>query len=397
MSKYLGNAVIFILLTISFGALAQVDISGRVLDAADSKPIPGATVFLNGATMGTITNKEGYFTLPNVRKGQYDLVLSCIGYTTQYQKVIVANTTLNLPVIKLIAKVTELQEVKINPNRDEYLKMFIRELLGRSASAGQCSILNPDVISVYFSNQTNTLTANTDDYLLIENKATGYKIYYQVNKFSKNYTTNLLNYQGPVHFEELEGKTSARKKWAKAREAIYKGSSMHFLRSVFQADFNEEGFKVYKMIRKPNPNRPPDSLLRVRIKQYSVNTKGHPDWRDSVSFYKSKMRLPKFVDQLISRPLAESDFALPTDNKQLMQLQFKDNLYVVYVKKPKPTVDINNLQNLFFDTSGTIISLINKQALFDSNGILANPFDTLFDGAWSLSGVADMLPINYKP
>jgi len=394
----LSNLLCVFLLVIPFWCFAQASITGKVVDKADGKPIPGATVFLNNATGGTTTNKDGFFTLTAIKNGQYDLVVSCIGYETYYQRVIANNGLINLPVIELIFKATELHEVKINPNREEYLKMFIQEFLGNSANARRCKILNPDIIAVNYSNKANTLTAATDDYLEIENEVLGYKVYYKVDKFSKNYSSKLLYYEGPARFEELKGKPSEQKKWLKNREAIYKGSSMHFLRSVFNDNFTEQGFKVLKLTRKPNPNRPPDSVLRAKIRKYTVNTQGHPNWRDSASYYMAKMRLPKTTDYLLTTPLAKADFAAPAEDKQLMQLQYKDNLYVIYLNKAGVYQNrvANNLHNAS-DNPSTVITLSGEKAIFDSNGIFADPADIVFDGAWGMSGVADLLPVDYMP
>lgn len=385
-------------IVIPFSSFAQTDISGKITDKANGKPIPGATVFLNNATKGTTTNKDGFFILTAVQKGQYDLVVSCIGYETYYQKITANNSPVSLPVIGLMFKSTELHEVKISPDREEYLKMFIQEFLGNSANARRCKILNPEIIDVDFSRKTNTLTASTDDYLAIENKALGYKVYYKVDKFSKNYSAKLLYYEGPARFEELQGKSSERKKWIKNREAIYKGSSMHFLRAVYSDKFVQEGFKVLKLVRKPNPNRPPDSVLREKIRKYTVNTQGHPDWRDSASYYIEKMRLSKTTDYLLTTPLPKADFAIPAEDKQLMQLQYKDNLYVIYLNKKGvyPTSATHNLLNAPNNPS-TVVTLSGKRAIFDSNGIFADPSDIVFDGAWGMSGVADLLPVDYMP
>lgn len=383
-----------------FLCLAQADISGKIIDKADGKPIPGATVFLNNATAGTLSNKDGSFTLHGVHNGQYDMVISFIGYETYYQRINVNNTNQTLPEIMLAVKATQLREVRIsqpNPHRSQDLDMFIHDFLGNSENAAYCKIVNPDVVNLYFNKKANTLTASTDDYLEVDNKALGYKVYYQVNQFIKNYDTKLLHYEGPVRFEEMKGKSSNQKKWTKNRKEIYRGSSMHFLRSVFQADFTHEGFKAFKLIRIPNTDRPSDSLIRVRIEKFSANTKEHPEWRDSVRFYRDKMRVPKYWEKLVIQPLAEKDFAQQSENKQLMQLQFSDYLYVIYNPDANKQIpDVKDMHSLF-RMYGTVITLSNKRALFDSNGIFTDPSDTILDGTWGLSGVADMLPVDYMP
>lgn len=172
---------------------------------------------------------------------------------------------------------------------------------------------------------------------------------------------------------------------------------MHFLRAVFQADFAQEGFNVFRLIRTPNANRLPDDLIGERLKKYKLNLPDHPDWRDSVRFYTDQLQLPRFTEVLVSTPLTETKFAQSTENKQFMQLQFKDNLYVVYTKENKQITHLHNLKDIFNNRSGTVISLSNKRALFDGNGTFINPAEAVLDGEWGLSGVADLLPIDYQP
>jgi hypothetical protein len=364
---------------------AQASISGKVIDKADGKPIPVATVFLNNATNGTITNTDGAFTLQSVRNGQYDMVISCIGYETYYQRVSVNNANQTLPEIRLAVKTTQLKEVRIsqpNPHRSQDLDVFTHEFLGSSENAAYCKVVNPDIVNLSFNKKASTLTASTDDYLEVDNKALGYKVYYQVNQFIKNYDTKLLHYEGPVRFEEMKGKPSEQKRWTKNRREIYRGSSMNFLRSVFQSDFSREGFKAFKLIRVPNIDRPSDSLIRVRIEKFSANTKEHPEWRDSIRFYRDKMRTPKYWEKLLTQPMVETDFAQKSESKQLMQLQFSDYLYVIYnpdANKQMP--DVKDMHSLF-RMYGTVITLSNKRALFDSNGIFTDPSDTILDGTW---------------
>lgn len=381
-----------------FFGFSQSAVSGKVVSMADGKPVTGANVFLNGATIGTSTNADGTFTL-KVSRGQYDLVVSCVGYETFFQKAVVDNASLSLPEIKLAVKITELKEVKItqpDPYRAQYLAAFIQAFLGRSANAQKCRILNTDAINISFNRAKNMLTASSDDFLEIENKALGYKLYYQLNQFSKKY--NMTYYAGPVWFEEMKGTPAQQKRWLEKREEIYRGSSMHFLRSVFEHRFSQEGFKAFRLVSKPNPARPPDSLLRTMLRKYKVGSKDHPDWRDSAGYYRDKMRLPEYTEYLITTPLKETDFAHPVAGTGAMSLQFQDHLYVIYFRQKGSTqhVNIGALPNAPNNPS-TLVTLAAKQALFDGNGILDNPGDALFDGVWGTSAVAEMLPVNYMP
>ncbi|MCX6134857.1 MAG: TonB-dependent receptor [Ignavibacteriales bacterium] len=55
-------------------------IAGRVTDAENGQPLPGVDVMIEGTTVGTATNVDGYYMILNVPPGQYSLRFSMIGY-----------------------------------------------------------------------------------------------------------------------------------------------------------------------------------------------------------------------------------------------------------------------------------------------------------------------------
>ena len=55
-------------------------ISGVVTDKATGETLPGASVFIEGTSIGTATNEEGEYKIPRVPAGSYVLVVTYIGY-----------------------------------------------------------------------------------------------------------------------------------------------------------------------------------------------------------------------------------------------------------------------------------------------------------------------------
>ncbi|RBL92775.1 TonB-dependent receptor [Chitinophaga flava] len=55
-------------------------IRGRVVDFETSTPLPGATLQLEGTTLGTITDSKGFYQLANVPEGTYTLLTTFVGY-----------------------------------------------------------------------------------------------------------------------------------------------------------------------------------------------------------------------------------------------------------------------------------------------------------------------------
>ena len=66
----------------SIGYQLGQQVTGRVVDANDGMPIPGATVLIKGTAIGTTTDFEGNFAL-DVLPGKNVLVFSFIGYISQ--------------------------------------------------------------------------------------------------------------------------------------------------------------------------------------------------------------------------------------------------------------------------------------------------------------------------
>lgn len=355
--------ILFIFLFLPFAAAAQYHITGKVINLVDKKPVANASVFLSNASAGTKTNDDGTFTITSVRGGQYDLVVSNVAYAT-YKQTIAVNGDLILPDIGIIPQSIELKEVKIRPDKDwaKHYDMFREEFIGNSDYARQCKILNPKVIGFQYDKKAEELTANSSDFIEIENKALGYTVRYQLSDFSKNYKTSFCYYSGLVSFEEMKGSESQMKKWAKNRLKAYQGSSMHFLRSIISNQVAEQGFKVERLIRKPNPDY----------------TGGFAN---------------KYIPTLVDQPLGINDYAKLTDQKGQYALDFKDCLYVMYNKKPEG----KGATDLIPQYVISMLSIEGQYAYFDSNGVIINVQDVAVEGEWAASHVAELLPVDYEP
>lgn len=73
--------VAMLLLALSSVAVAQ-NVTGKVTDAEDNNPLPGANILIKGTAVGTTTDANGDFTL-QVDDANTVLVVSFIGYTSQ--------------------------------------------------------------------------------------------------------------------------------------------------------------------------------------------------------------------------------------------------------------------------------------------------------------------------
>jgi outer membrane receptor protein involved in Fe transport len=64
-------------------ASATGTIRGKILDASTGEALIGANVFLTGTTIGTISDLDGNFTLPDVSPGKVSVTASYVSYETQ--------------------------------------------------------------------------------------------------------------------------------------------------------------------------------------------------------------------------------------------------------------------------------------------------------------------------
>lgn len=395
MCKYF----LFLLLLSPVVCLSQINISGRVNDVTTKKGVDNASVILSNSTIGNKTAADGSFTLKNVKPGQYDLVVSIIGYETYHNTITVSNENLSLPVIELLPKSIALHEINIkpDPNWVRNYEIFKEEFLGSAPEAKACKILNPEIIDLKYDENARTLNASSDDFIEIENKALGYKVKYLLSKFTKDYEAGMLYYEGAVLFENLKASSSQQRRWQKVCDKAYYGSLAHFLKSSLHHNSDKEGFKTLQLIKKPNAQRPPEELIQSKLVHFRKSLSA-PGALDSISKWAQQKRLPKTLSYLVKTPLNTFELIRRTDQKGIYALSFTDCLYVMYTK-----VSDNSTNQLSFhppempDCQTTIVNFAAKYAFFDDNGTILNPTSLIFEGNWGTSRVSSLLPVDFEP
>lgn len=77
-------------------AFAQTgSIKGKVFDET-SQPLPGATITIDGTTLGSVTDANGNFTISGVNPGNYTLTAKFIGYVASKQTIKVAASVITV-------------------------------------------------------------------------------------------------------------------------------------------------------------------------------------------------------------------------------------------------------------------------------------------------------------
>jgi hypothetical protein len=248
-----------------FSAFSQTGyyyVSGKVIDAVTKAPMLGASVFAQNTTQGTATDAEGNFKLA-LSNGGYDLVFTFTGYQTETKRISSGDEGNKNIVIELKQKEKALEDVVITSSSEvkdgweKYGDFFLENFIGKTENSKYCSIKNKDAVHFYFSKKRNRLKVLATEPLDIVNEALGYKIKYTVDSFTYEYNTQVSLYTGYPLFEEMQTTDTAKQNlWAANRLKTYKGSLLHFMRSVYNKQLKEEGFEIQFLVKTDDKETP---------------------------------------------------------------------------------------------------------------------------------------------
>ncbi|WP_299243639.1 TonB-dependent receptor [uncultured Aquimarina sp.] len=101
-----------IMLFIGIISTAQTTISGTVVDN-NNQPIPGANIALQGASVGTVTDFDGLFTLTLEETPPFTIIVSSIGFESATVNITASSSDLRIT----LKEGTELDEVIISASR----------------------------------------------------------------------------------------------------------------------------------------------------------------------------------------------------------------------------------------------------------------------------------------
>ena len=157
-------------------------VSGTIKDKVG--PLPGAAVYVSGYKIATATNNDGTFTIANLPPGNYDILVQMIGFYPYSKNVLISDKSVTLN-ITLQENATLLNEVVIKPDPDRlyHLSLFKDFFIGKTANAAECTILNTNVLVFNDDKSAGSIYATASDFLIIENKALGYRIKYLLETF----------------------------------------------------------------------------------------------------------------------------------------------------------------------------------------------------------------------
>jgi len=276
---------LFFLLLSSSSLTAQV-VSGTVTDSLTGSPIPFATIYFDGTTIGETTDEEGRFTLP---AGQLRLpallIASHLSYGNKSLQLRAVSSTIAFklrPLTLTVAAVEVTDQNQRRKNLEEFRALFLgvddwgrratikgedalvferdyrskklrnarrRFPTGKIPSALRNAHWTADSTAVIFEKAKN-LKAVSRAPLEIDLPDLGYVLLVDLQRFRTDYKEGITNRLGTFFWQPYEGNSpeKARKKHLKNRKRAYYNSNIHFLRALFQDRLEEEGYAIYEVI-----------------------------------------------------------------------------------------------------------------------------------------------------
>ncbi len=233
---------LFLLLTAASAVAQTATVSGTVRDL-EGAPMPGASVYLSGTTRGDAANLEGVYEITDIAPGTYRLVASMVGFEAALEDITLApGATLEVD-LSLEATPLDLGRVEVEAERDERWQSrfawFRRVLIGESERADSTRILNPEVLS--FRLRWGTLYAEAAAPLVIENRALGYRLVYDLREFEAS--AGSIRFDGEERFQDLAPRSDLEaERWREERLVAYCGSLYHLMRALLAGTAEREGY-----------------------------------------------------------------------------------------------------------------------------------------------------------
>jgi hypothetical protein len=362
MKKIIPVIVLFLGSVTVFSQANYIIITGKVVLASSRQPLQGASVFAQNTTLGTATDAEGNFKL-YLPDGGYTISVTFTGYNTESRRISTSDADDRKIVFEMSEKEKEMETVAIVSTGEvkdgwiKYGQFFTDKFIGQTTNSGACVLKNPEILKFYFSKKRNRLKVVAAEPLVIENRALGYNIKYALDSFTYEYNTEVNVYTGSPLFEEKTTTDSVQIiKWNIARQKAYKGSVLHFMRSLYEKKLKEEGFEI-------------QFLVNVNDKETSLPLK---DPYKSLNYTKDDSTL--LVEIKPNQP----------------------RVGVIYLKEKPSDVYSALLPDEPADFQFSVLGFLTKESLgIEQNGYYFDQEDLAISAYWTWDKVGDLLPYDY--
>ncbi|WP_114789569.1 carboxypeptidase-like regulatory domain-containing protein [Niabella yanshanensis] len=373
-------------------ASAQNRLLGHVIDGETNMPVAGSSVFITNTSLASITNKEGYFEIPDIPAGIYKLIITHVGFETVTYDFSTEKMPPKLKVVvtpKVVAMEAVVVGGYVKETWEKWGKTFTDYFIGLSNNSMKTVIKNHKTLRFRFYKKLNKLEVVADEPIIIENKGLGYQLAYQLEHFEINFSERTNFFAGHILFTDMKGNSRQVKKWQESRREAYTGSMMHFFRSVYEGNSLDEGFEIRRVKKLRNVEKD-----RVRA-LYRHN----PDQRlsDSSEYYQ-KILSQKDFSYEYGATLTVDSFRIVQDGQKF--IYWPDYLQVVNKHKIEEQGYLDHhMERRSRYPARSLIMLQNEPALLlDANGNWYPAQGLLSEWYWGWGEkVGDLLPLNYRP
>jgi len=371
----------FFVVAQSFGQGGN-SLSGTVTDSTTGRPLAGVSVFLNSTSKGTVTKADGSFVLPGIPGGRYELIISAIGYET----FVTGISSRSLPPflkVFLHTKASELASFTVEPYMKDgwkrWGKFFLDNFIGTTENASSTSIKNREVLRFHFYKKSNRMSVTAIEPLIIENKALGYNLEYRLERFTCDFSDNIISYFGYPLFKDMVSEDPARvQKWAQHRQTAYMGSLMHFMRSLYNGQIHEDGFLVDHEVNAPN-------LEKKRVKTLYNPLLAQTDSFsiDTLHYFWEVLRQPDYFTRIARGP------------EGLLTIHQPDQAKVMFFTGKCTVIYGNGRMGIAYQESG-IKLMTGEPIVIEENGSYYPAQEVLTLGNWSRTEtMANLLPRDF--
>jgi hypothetical protein len=266
--------VLCILLFVNPLYVFSQSITGIIQDSITNKYIEFAAVYINGTTIGTVSDKNGNFSIPLQRiTFPCQLVISHVSYC--YKVITInENSSLNLT-ISISPKVVELNQVTVVDRslRKENIQHFKEIFLGNDIWGRNAILLNDSdlIFKIEYYSYADTCfpeLIGKPRIFKVESRAPlqinlpllGYNLRYDLVNFVEEFNSDLRTYfihtLGTYFYKTYETGLKLREnKYLRYRLKAYYYSPQHFTRSLYSQKLPENGYYVYEVFHSDETNK----------------------------------------------------------------------------------------------------------------------------------------------
>lgn len=367
-------------------------ISGKI-ETENGVSVSDVNIYLDGSKISTLSINDGSFKLDVQGQKSGNLIFQKDNYETN---IFPLNQAIGKTMKVIINPQKEIEEVVIIPYTEKAYKDFINYFLDKfiGFDRDDVRIKNQRTLKFSYDKKNKFLKVKAPQTLTIENKKLGYTIQYNLINFQADFNSKSTSYIGTSFFKE----TSSRKEIVLNRMNAYKGSLMHFFRSLYNNELEKEGFIVNHARRIPNPAYPSKAELQ-KLKDHFEIVKSQKNltlpWTDELEqISQKKSKNSEFLMAILKTKMKESDFTKRKDGR--LFLDFEDLLQVNYQKY---YYEIKKGE--FVKSAGVVTqsSILHPEAMeFEvfPEGISSDPDQLILEGDFSRQNISKMLPLDYQ-